>query len=482
MTNSQLSPQEAAQELLQRRKAEQSLLAFTEYTNPYYVAADHHSLICDRLEAVERGELDRLMIFMPPRHGKSELASRRFPAWYIGRNPRNQIITASYGAELANDFGRDVRNIVGGYEYSRIFETRLRDDSRAANRWNTDDGGSYVAVGVGGGITGRGANIALIDDPFKDRKEADSETIRDSVWAWYQSTLYTRLMPGGAIVLIQTRWHEDDLAGRLLELQERGGDEWEILELPAEQNDEALWPEWYPLEALHRIKAAIGPREYSALYQQKPQPDEGTYFQRSWFKWYDPEDPPPHLAYYQAGDFAVTEGDGDYTEIGICGVDTDDNLYVAPHDAWVSGQTTTDVWIDALLDLAGELRPDVFISEKGVIKNAVEPFIEKRSHERRIYPYIEWLPHIGDKAANARAFQGRASMGKVYLPNNDLGHRILNQLLAFPAGKYDDIVDVLGLTGRYLQEMRTGAIPKPEPKPERDLWGRRKSTSNWKTQ
>lgn len=468
-------------ELLSRIQAKESLLRFTEYTNPLYQAAGHHRLICDKLEAVERGEIDRLMIFMPPRHGKSELASRRFPAWYIGRNPSNQIITASYGADLATDFGREVRNIVSDGEYGRLFETRLREDSRAANRWNTDKGGSYVAVGIGGAVTGRGANVALIDDPFKDRQDADSEVIRERVWAWYQSTLYTRLMPGGAIILIQTRWHEDDLAGRLLELQEKGGDQWEILELPAEQDGEALWPDWYPIESLHRIKAAIGPREYSALYQQNPQPDEGTYFKREWFRWYNPNDPLKPMATYMAGDFAVTEGDGDYTEIGVCGVTPENDLYIAPNNGWWSGQTSADQWIDCLLDLVFEHEPYAFVSEKGVIRNAIEPYLDKRSQERSIFVNKEWLPHIGDKAANARAFQARCSSGKVYLPDNELGHRILGQLLAFPAGKYDDIVDVLGLTGRYLQMMVAGAYPKPKESVPVDRWGRRKQTETWKT-
>lgn len=481
MTNSRISPEEAAKELLRRRNARKNLLAFTEYTNPAYQAAAHHHRICDALEAVERGDIDRLMIFMPPRHGKSELASKRFPAWYIGRNPDKQIIAASYADNLAGDFGREVRNTVSSAEYANLFRTRLSEDSRAAGRWNTTKGGAYVAAGVGAGITGKGANIGLIDDPFKDRADADSETIRDKVWGWYQSTFYTRLMPRGAVILIQTRWHEDDLAGRLLEAQRHGGDQWEILELPAEQDGKALWPEWFPLDSLHRIKAAIGPREYSALYQQSPQPDDGLYFKREWFNWY--QDAPERLNCYLAGDFAVTDGDGDFTEIGVVGVDVNDDLYIAPNNGWFSAQTSTDVWIDAVIDLAKQHDSNVLVSERGVIKNAIEPFLQKRFRERGRYLHCEWLSHIGDKAANARSFQARASQGKVYLPDNDIGHRILNQLLSFPAGKYDDIVDVLGLIGRYLQKTITaGPKPVPPPPPDTDPWGRPRSQgSDWKT-
>ncbi|MGM7308596.1 terminase large subunit domain-containing protein, partial [Acinetobacter baumannii] len=204
MTSLQLSPQEAAQELLARRRAKESLIAFTDYTNDLYEAAPHHQVIAEKLEAVERGEIKRLIICMPPRHGKSELASRRFPAWYLGRNPSNQIIAASYNSDLAGDFGREVRNIVATPEFGNVFKISLASDSKAANRWHTDKQGVYVSAGVGTAITGRGANILLIDDPFKDRQEADSELRRELVWNWYTSTAYTRLMPNGAIVVINT--------------------------------------------------------------------------------------------------------------------------------------------------------------------------------------------------------------------------------------------------------------------------------------
>lgn len=394
------------------------------------------------------------MIFMPPRHGKTELASKRFPAWYIGRNPSHQIITASYSGDLSSDFGREVRNIVASQEYANLFESGLRDDSRAANRWNTEDGGSYVAVGVGGAITGRGANIALIDDPFKDRQDADSETIRERVWAWYQSTLYTRLMPRGAIVLIQTRWHEDDLAGRLLELQERGGDQWEVLELSAETNGEALWPEWYSWESLQRIKRAIGPREYSALYQQQPQPDEGTFFKREWFDFYELSDV-QDMHMYATGDFAVTEGGGDFTELGVHGYQGED-IYLAV-GSWF-GQTSADQWIDKLIDLMAAHKPLCFFGESGQIRRSIEPFLRRRMRERRVNCRLEWLTRGRDKPTMARALQGLAAMGHVKLPNNEYGHRLLAQMLAFPAGKYDDAVDMAVLMGMAIDQAHPALV------------------------
>ncbi len=336
------------QEKRARLAATETLAAFTEYTFPQYRTAEHHRLICEKLEAVERGEIDRLMIFMPPRHGKSELASKRFPAWYLGRNPDKQVITASYNSDLAGDFGRQVRNIVREQRFRNVFPSvTLAEDSQAANRWNTSAGGSYVAAGVGTAVTGRGAHLLLIDDPVKDREEAESETRRETVYNWYSSTAYTRLMPGGAVILIQTRWHEDDLAGRLLEAEAKGGDKWDKLILPAIlSNGQALWPEWYPIDALNRTKAAIGPRDWSALYQQQPAPDDGTFFLKAWFKRH--ENPPERCHVYMTSDYAVTEGDGDYTEHAIWGVDGTGRIFQLD---WWHGQTASDEWIEQKLHM-----------------------------------------------------------------------------------------------------------------------------------
>lgn len=271
------------------------------------------------------------MVFMPPRHGKSELASRRFPAWYLGANPTKQIIASSYNSELAGDFGRDVRNIVGSKEYQALFGVRLAEDSQAANRWHTDKGGSYVAAGVGTAITGRGAHILLIDDPIKDREEADSSHTRNRVWDWYTSTAYTRLMPGGAVVLIQTRWHEDDLAGRLLTAQNRtGGDKWDVLELKAINDEgEALWPEWYPVEELDRIRHVVGPRDWSALYQQSPVPDGRSEFRRDWLCWYHDALTGAGMNVYLIADPAgEKKKTSDRTAMWVVGLNADGNYYL----------------------------------------------------------------------------------------------------------------------------------------------------------
>lgn len=446
----QLSRQAAAQELLNRRRARASLLEFTKYTNPVYVAAPHHDLIASKLEAVERGEIKRLMITMPPRHGKSELASRRFPAWFIGRNADKQIIAASYNSDLANDFGREVRNIVHSPEFSALFETTLAEDSKAANRWHTDKGGMYVAAGVGTAITGRGADILLIDDPFKDREEADSEIRRQRVWDWYTSTAYTRLMPGGAVVVINTRWHDDDLSGRLL-LEQETGDKWELLSLPAiDPQGKPLWPDWYPLERLEQIRSVLPARDWNALYQQNPIPDDGDYFKSDWFGEY--EELPPNLRMYGASDYAVTDGGGDFTEHGIAGVDGSGNLYIAD---WWFGQTTSDTWIEKQCDLIIQHEPMVWLGEKGVIQKAVEPYLIRRMQERQAFCRMEWLASISDKPTRARPIQALASMGKVFLPKRaPWKAHVQSQLLRFPAGANDDAVDVLGLFGRGMEFIR----------------------------
>lgn len=444
-------------ELLSRRKARAGLLAFAEYTNPAYIPAPHHALIAEKLEAVERGEIKRLMITMPPRHGKSELASRRFPAWYIGRNPGKLIIAASYNSDLASDFGREVRNIVSSPEYSKLFGTALAADSQAANRWHTDAGGMYVAAGVGTAITGRGADILLIDDPFKDREEADSEIRRGRVWAWYTSTAYTRLMPGGAIVIINTRWHDDDLSGRLLAEMQDSGDQWEVLSLPAIRPDgSALWPEWYPLERLEQIRSVLPARDWNSLYQQNPIPDDGDYFKSDWLNDYDQL--PDGLSVYGASDYAVTDGDGDYTEHGVFGIDTAGNVYVLD---WWRGQTSSDVWIERKCDLILSHLPVCWFGEAGPIRRAVEPFMMRRMQERNAICRIEWLASIADKEARARSIQGLASMGRLYFPKNaPWKGDVQAQMLRFPAGKHDDAVDVFSLIGRGLQHVR----PKRKPR------------------
>lgn len=457
----------AAAEMLKRMDAADQLIKFTEYTLPSYRPAEHHRLIAKKLEAVERGEIDRLIICMPPRHGKSELASRRFPAWYLGRHPGHSVIAASYNSDLASDFGREVRNIVSGPEFGCIFDTTLRADSSAANRWHTDAGGMYVAAGVGTAVTGRGADILLIDDPIKDREEADSELKRQKIWDWYTSTAYTRLHPGGRIVVIQTRWNEDDLAGRLLATNE---DNWEVLELPALSDDgSALWPDFYPANVLNRIRTSIGPRNWSALYQQRPAPEEGDFFKREWLRPVNQLPDPKTLRVYGGSDYAVTADGGDYTVHVIVGLDPDDRMYLLA--VW-RGQTDSSVWVEAFCDLVEHWKPIGWAEENGQIKSGVGPFLTRRMRERKTFVHREAFPTRGDKAVRAQSIRGRMSLnGLYYLSDVPWFPALEAELLSFPAGKHDDVVDALGLVGQLLDKMVSGARPKTK-RPDVDRWDR----------
>lgn len=447
---------------------------------PGFESSWHHVRICEALERVERGECTRMILCAPPRHTKSELASRRFPAWFLGRNPDKQIIATTYSGEFASDFGRDVRNIVDSPEYRNVFKTRLSDDSKAANRWHTNEGGIYVSVGVGGPITGRGAHIALIDDPLKNREEADSESKRESVWKWYTSTLRTRLMPGGSIILVLTRWHEDDLAGRLIEkMQNEDGKEWEVIKFKAiDAYGNALWPNWYDVDALKDVRKEIGERDWNSLYQQEPTPDEGTFFKREWF---EPHrfnlGTQPGTNKYQSTDFAVTPDDGDFTELGVVGLDKDHDIWV---EDWWYGQESADIWVKKQLEQIRRHNVLCSFGEKGVIRRAVEPLFRTFSQKMRIYPRLEWLIRTGNKVAMARALQGMAAAGKVKIPKCDWGDRLIEQLIAFPAGKHDDAVDVLALFCMAMQQAHPAILSTTpdEPEREKDAFGKSKTSDS----
>lgn len=397
------------------------------------------------------------MLLLPPRHGKSELASKRFPALALGWRPDLQFISASATSGLAEDFGRDVRNIINSEDYKNLFpNTQLAEDSQAKGKWNTSAGGVYYAVGVGGAVIGRGADIFLIDDPYASMADAESETTRRNVLNWYTGTVYNRLQPGGAIVLINHRMHEDDLTGALLQQQSLGGDKWDVVELPAiDAEGQALWPDAYPIEALENIRRNTFPRYWSALYQQQPAPEEGEYFKREWFRWFDK--PPQHLRTYGASDYAVTAKGGDYTVHAVIGVDHDDNIYVL--EMW-RAQAESHIWVEAFIDLVARHKPLNWAEEQGQIIKSLGPFIDKRMRERKVYCRREQMASVADKPTRCRAFQARAAMGKVYLPHGaSWVPDLLAEMTSFPAGKHDDQVDALGLTGRLIDTMVGGRAP-----------------------
>lgn len=458
---------------LARLSARDSMVKWLEYREAALQPARHHRLIIEELEKVERGEVRRLMLLLPPGSAKSTYASVEFPPWFLGRNQDKNVIAASHTYDLAERFGRKARNIVGSREFSNVFEFGLAQDSQAAGKWETTRGGEYFAVGIGGNVTGRRADLAIIDDPVKSREAAESERQREADWQWYIHDFMTRLKPNARQILIMTRWHEDDIGGRILK---RDGDLWRVVKLPMECDDandplgraigERLWPDWFTDEMVRDAKKDL--RAWNALYQQNPVPDEGNFFKRDWFIEYDDADLPSSLHIYGASDYAVTEKGGDFTEHGIFGVDYEGDLWILD---WWYGQTAPDVWIDQMANLVLRHKPLLWFGEAGPIRRSVEPFMRKRLESRSAYCHLEWLASIHDKATRARAVQALASMGKVKIPKNKpwLNH-VLTQILQFPAGRQDDSVDVLSLIGRGLEFIQHAA-PTRRRHGERQLVG-----------
>ena len=720
---------EAARELLLRRGIRSSLTEWSRLNG--FEPARHHKLLLDRLEAITRGEIDRLAIFMPPGSAKSTYASAVFPPWYLAQDPTKMVIAASHTQELAERWGRRVRNLVA--EHSPRLGYGVAADNQAAGRWATSAGGEYFAAGVGGSVTGRRADLVVIDDPVRSREDAESETVREKVWDWYRADLVTRLKPGASVVLVQcmagdtlvtledgthkelrsirvgdrvatyedgrlsassvvnwanqgpdktyaiktssgtivranarhpflvvadgstewkrvadlrigdkvlratgvsgeefyvpltaatsrrdaggfatvtttsifgqadiglrlsmqshdtrresnagtestkknltgclqsradvapfaaslrvktsapigaescaltiamtpesqegcyattatlqldtskiqqslsepqnicdfttdriveiveagiedvfdiqvertenfianglvshnTRWHEDDLAGRILETEgdRKDGGAWEVIRLPAlaelldplgRAPGEALWPEWEDAEQLERKRAIVGPRDWMALYQQRPTAEEGTYFKKEWIRHYAAT--PERMTIYMSGDFAVTEGGGDYTELAVWGVDQHDNVFALD---WWSGQASSDRWAAEFIRLIAKWKPVTFIGESGPIRRAMEPLLARMMRDSRTYTVMEWLSSSTDKASNARPLQAFMANGRFYWPKTEWATRVHDQMLRFPDGKHDDAVDACSLFARHMDKV-WGALPAPE--------------------
>jgi predicted phage terminase large subunit-like protein len=461
-----LELQPALERQVLKRAAKTNLIEFTRYTFPKYAPADLHHQIAEQLERVERGEIDRLMLHVPPRHGKSELASRRFPAWYLGRHPDRQFISASASTTLAEDFGRDVRNLIASQEYADVFDTRLSEDAQARGRWTTQEGGSYFATGVGGAIMGRGAHVLLIDDPFGSMADARSEIERRRVHEWYTGTCYNRLEKGGAIVLINQRMHQDDLSGRLLAQQAAGGDQWTVVELKAlSPSGEALWPEKFDIDALERIKRNITPQDWAALYQQEPTQEVGSFFKAEWLRPHV-DDPPKHLSVYGGSDYAVTADGGDYTVHVVIGIDDKGRMFLL--DLWRK-QADPKEWVEAYCDLVLKWKPSFWATERTQITSGIGPYLEQRSMERRAFIQVEQFPTRGDKGVRCQSIRGRMSQIGMFVPADARWLSDLRaELLAFPTGKHDDQVDALGLVGQLLDKFSPAYVPRPK-EPD-DAW------------
>lgn len=492
-------------EALQREAARRRLLPFIQRFNPKYDAGWVHKDICRRLERfskdVAEGKSPRLMLLMPPRHGKSEIASRNFPAWHLGQYPDHEFIACSYNLALAMTFSRKVKQIVDDPLYHTVFSTRLDPDNQGTEAWALQSArGGYVAAGIGGPITGRGAHVLVIDDPVKNAEEADSPDMREKIWEWYLSTAYSRLAPGGGVLIIQTWWHDDDLAGRLQQLMKHSEDadadfvdQFEVVKYPAiseadeylnaatdqieydvpdpdpavyqllRKKGEALHPARYDLPKLLRIKAQNrGGRWWSALYQQNPVPDDGGYFERSQFR-PSPSIPRKIDSYvYIAFDFAITEKrQSDYT-VGTVGLqDSDDMLHIVDQVRFKSGDAFQIV--EAILNLALKWHnPSLTLGfEDGQIYRSIESLLKKRMRERSFYPSITVLKPLTDKLARAKALQGRMQQGMVSFDTKAPWYESMKlEMLRFPAGVHDDQVDSLA----WLAQLVVGRQPPAKPK------------------
>ena len=478
-----MSPDLVRYELVLKRliaiiDAETSMLAFTRLMMPVpgqeedpdfsrYLPQRFHKVICAALEELEKGEkFRRLIINLPPRHGKTELASKKFLAWYVGKNPSKSTIFGTYNDKFSQDIGRAVRDIMLSPEYAQVFpETVLKADSKAADRLETTAGGIMAFVGRGGTTTGRGGDILVIDDPIKDRMEADSPTIRDTLWTWFTQVIASRLMDeSGRILLIQTRWHQDDLIGRLTDPHNSYYDpmeahEWRIIDLPAlaaADNDplkrdigEALWPERFGKEYLESIQRR-DVRGFSALYQGRPSPAGGTFFSVDWLHTYRPNDLPASLRHYAASDHAVALKQGsDKTCLLVIGVDEQDTIWVLPDLVW--RHMTAEQTTESMLRMMKLHRPLFWWAERSHISKSIGPFLRKRMLETHTFCSLVEMQPIADKQTRAQSIQGRLSMGRVRFPERaPWWPAARDQMLKFPYDAHDDFVDALAYIGLGL--------------------------------
>ena len=449
----------ARRELAKRELARRYLIASILRFNPDYLAGWVHKDICTRLEkfmlAVEQGENPRLMLQMPPRHGKSMIASQEFPAWMLGHHPEWELIVCSYAESLALDFSRTTRTRMREKEFHVLFpNTRLDRDNQNAQGWKTTKKGGFLPAGVGGPITGKGAHVLIIDDPIKNSQEAESETTRASIMRWYETTAYTRLAPGGGVLVIQTRWHLDDLSGRLeADMLEGNGDVFEVVRYPAvavkdekyRKKGDPLHKERYNHAQLKMIRKAVGERTWAALYQQNPVPDEGAQFQQSMIKYYRKADLPEELTKVSAWDLAIGQKEVNDKTVGMTwGKDITGQFWFLDcrHGHFDSFEIVNEI-----CDSYEKHKPFTVAIEKDKVALAVGPLLDTVIEDRELYALhiTELRPaQEGNKVKRARTLQGLMRRGQVWLPHPDEAEwvdELVTELLQFPYGRRDDHVD-----------------------------------------
>lgn len=421
--------------------ARQRFRCFVPIMDDSYRFSTHHVTLGKKLEQVASGDVRRLMVMMPPRHGKSQQTSRLFPPWFLGNHPDREVIFATYAQKLADKFGRYVRNTIASQRFQAIFpECRLAPDSSSVQAFSTTAGGNYVATGVGGALTGLGGDVVIIDDPHKNREEANSATMRQNVVEWFYSTLYTRLSPAASLVLVQTRWHMDDLAGHLLTTQPG---QWEVLCLPAiSEEGEALWPERWPLEKLDEIKADIGGMEFAALYQQTPTPAGGGIVKREWLRFYT--ELPTVKRYSWSWDTAIKPGQENDYSVGQLWAECEDGYYLV--NLWRAKVEYPELKRQVQLLYDKNRASEVIVEDKASGQQLVQDF--RRGGTLPVIGVTPGRDMPKTKGERLNLVSPLFEAGKVFLPKGQSWvSDYVEEIVSFPSAVHDDQVDA---TTQYL--------------------------------
>jgi len=451
-------------------RCRESFIYFASQMWPIFISGKHHQIMANAFERAARGELKRLIINMPPRHTKSEFASYLLPAWFLGKFPHKKIIQTAHTAELAVGFGRKVRNLVGSEAYQKVFDTKLSSDSKAAGRWNTEVGGDYFAIGVGGAVTGKGADLLIIDDPHSEQEaKQGNPAVYDNVYEWYTSGPRQRLQPGGVIIIVMTRWSKRDLTGQIIKNSSKEGvDTWEVIDFPAIlPSGTPLWPGFWKKEALEALRAELPVSKWEAQYQQNPTSEEGAIIKRDQWRIWEADSPPTCEYLIQSWDTAFEKGNrADYSACTTWGVfkhpnehgDYRTNIIVL--DAFKKRMEFPELKQKAF-EMWKEWNPDSLIVEK---KAAGAPLIYEM--RQMGIPLQEYTPSKGsDKIARVNAISDMFSSGIVWCPDTRWADELMEELAAFPNGDHDDLVDS---TSQALLRFRQGGFIRIESDEEDD--------------
>jgi len=427
-------------------RCRESYLFFVKQMWPGFISGKHHQIMADAFERVASGDLKRLIINMPPRHTKSEFASYLLPAWFLGKFPQKKIIQTAHTAELAVGFGRKVRNLVSAETYQKVFATKLSSDSKAAGRWNTGAGGDYFAIGVGGAVTGKGADLLVIDDPHSEQEaKQGNPAVYDNVYEWYTSGPRQRLQPGGAIIIVMTRWSKRDLTGQILKNSSKdGADDWEVIEFPAIlPSGNPLWPAFWTKELLESLRSELPVSKWEAQYQQNPTSEEGAIIKReNWMIWED-EEPPPCSYIIQSWDTAFEKNNrADYSACTTWGIFdlADAKGAMRPNiillDAFKARMEFPELKEKAF-EMNQEWQPDTLIVEK---RASGAPLIYEM--RQRGIPVSEYTPSKGnDKISRVNAISDLFASKMVWCPETRWADEVMEEMASFPNGDHDDLVD-----------------------------------------